>query len=100
MPDQPVNCRTAAQGGCKHRELQSQHQGLRDSIGTVRIIGIEVGPREPLMGGVLHLWFGSKDHGFGADLGDQLLQAFGIVQRVRHPGGVSALCGHLRPSSK
>ena len=34
------------------------------------------------MGGVLHLWFGGEGHGFDAELGDQLLQALGLVQRL------------------
>ena len=101
LPDQPVNRRTAAQRGGKRRELQSQYQGVRDDvIGGAGVIGIEVCPREPLTGGVLHLWFGDEGHGFDAEPGDQLLQAPGMVQRVWRSGGARAFCGHLRRSSK
>jgi hypothetical protein len=82
LPDQPVNRRTAAQRGGKRRELQRQHQRVRDSIAAEGVIGIEVCPREPLTGGVRHLWFGGEGHGFDAEPGDQFLQATGLVQRV------------------
>jgi hypothetical protein len=75
LPDEPVNRRTAAERGGKRRELQSKHQGLRDCVGAAGVIGIEVCAREPLMGGVLHLWFGGEGHGFDAEPGDQILQA-------------------------
>ena len=100
LTDQPVNRRTAAQGGRERGELQSEHQGFRDDVTAVWIIGIEVRPPEPLPDGVLHLRLGDEVHGLDTELDDQLLQALGMVQRVWRSGGARASCGHLRQSQR
>jgi len=56
------------------------------------VIGIEVCPRELLMGGVLHLWFGGEGHGFDVEPGDQFVQAPGMAQWVWRVGGARAVC--------